>query len=688
MNNQRKRMYVSGFRFPVRGLFLASMLFSTAFLWRCASIYAPEGGPKDSLPPQVVLMTPEQGTRRFDQQRITITFDEFIQLKDQQKEFYTSPVMAKKPLLTIKGRGVQIDLRDSLLPNTTYSLNFGNSIRDNNEGNPLPGFRYVFSTGDEIDSMMMSGYAVDAFTGDSAARTLVFFYDPAVDSVPERDSTLFNALPLAMGRAEGNGIFFMQNLRPQPYRVYAVQDLNDNQQYEPGVDKVGFLDGSFDPADLPPFSVWYDTTRNYLTADPQLYFRMFMDKGFRRQNFNGSERPLQHKVMLYFGAPDPKIDTLRIDGIPDERIIREYLTKGRDTMALWLNVPSDSLPDTLRGRLAYYKHDSLNNLVLTGTDLRLGWAYFESREERREREKEEKLKAKAEEDGTEYTPPVKPNLFAYQTTAKGEVNPENNLAFTFDYPLVFMDSTSFKLIREGEEGRRYKVKYEVVADTSDMHRWLVAASWMPGQKYNLEIPAGAFRDVAGLSNDTLKLDFTILSPDKYGTLEVNVKGKMPQSKYILRLMDEKGKQLLEEKPFVSTGTYTFRYIKPGNVQLHVIEDVNGNGVWDTGSLIERRQPERVEVFRTATGDELLPMKVNWEIAYDLDMEQLFAPITMQRVVDQLRRSEAVRLRRREEEAEEKRQKEMQGANFRPQNQDGAVAGGFQNPNLSNNIYGR
>ena len=137
----------------------ATILFAGAFFTRCASVGTPTGGPKDSLPPVIVGVAPADYSTHFKSDKILIEFDEYVQLKDLQKELYTSPAMKRKPVATLRGKAVQIQIKDdSLLPNTTYAVEFGSSVSDNNEGNPLHGLRYVFSTGDEIDSLMMSGY--------------------------------------------------------------------------------------------------------------------------------------------------------------------------------------------------------------------------------------------------------------------------------------------------------------------------------------------------------------------------------------------------------------------------------------------------------------------------------------------------------------------------------------------------
>ena len=666
-----------------------AILFGSAFLCHCARQGAPQGGPKDSLPPVVMWAQPAFNTTNFNGKRIYIAFDEYVQLKDQQKEFFTSPVMKNKPTLLVKGRGIQIDITDTLKPNTTYALNFGSSLCDNNEGNPLNGFRYVFSTGPEIDSMFMSGYTVDAYSKDSVSKTLLFFYNAAdsaflrkpylalsdpqrPDSVPAFDSTLFNVKPAFIARAENNGIFIAQNLKPIDYRVYAIEDGNSNFTYEPGVDKVGFLDGVYNPAEQPDFMAWFDTTRMYMTAEPQIYLRMFMDKGFQRQNLSSSKRPQQHKVELYFGAPNPRIDTLVLEGIDSTQIITEYVTRGRDTINLWLNVPSEQLPDTVKGRITYWKHDSINQLQPVTQQLALAWKYIESKEEQKEREKQEREKERAERAGETYTPPAKPNPFQYKLSAKGDVNPEENISISFDYPIVEMDSTRISLIRYGEEEARYKVRYRLSQDTVDMKKWILSAAWSEGQKYQLMIPDSVFLNVAGERNDSIKSDFTIMSPEKFGTLTVKVTGKTDGACYVLQLLNEKN-ALLQEKKYVHSGVYSFRFVTPGNVKLRIIEDVNANGEWDSGSLLQHRQPERVEIYVPESGDELIVMKANWDIEITVDMARLFRPLDIEDIRGQLRKQEMVRLERL---IEERRKKALEQQNQQNQQMNSSSAGAF------------
>lgn len=673
------------------------LIFSSSLLWRCANISSPQGGPKDSLPPIIVSAAPMFNTTEFTGNTITIGFDEYVVIKDQQKEFFTSPMMKRTPQLTTVGKTIRITILDTLAENQTYALNFGNSVVDNNEGNVLSDLRYVFSTGREIDSMVMSGYTVSASKGDSVSKSLIFFYPAEVDSIPDYDSILLKHKPAVVARAANNGIFVAQNLKPIDYKIYAIQDNNNNFTYDPETDMVGFLDSVRNPLREPDFSVWYDTTRHYLTANPQLYFKMFTDGRFKRQSLAESKRSEQHKVTLYFGAPQPEILEFSIDSIAPHEIITEYETKGRDTINYWLNVPAERLADTLRGRVIYMKHDSVNNLVPDTAKLELFWKYFESKEEKKAREEEEKKKEKALRDSVEYVPPVVPNPFKVDYT-KGELNPERDLAFTFAMPLTEVDTSAIELYfagaaveqqaaaqpsgkpnkakKEGEEGAEPepelpRVSFKFEQDTANMKIWHLRTSWTPTSKYKLMIPAGAFRNVAAQQNDTIRYEFSTLNPDKFGTVVVNVMGKSPQSRYVVYLRNEGGK-VIDEIRHAQTGLYRFNYVPAGKVRVSVLEDTNDNGIWDTGNLIERRQPERTEPYVDANGEEIMEVKANWEVEVQADMNKIFAPITFESVNEQLRKTEAVRLKKIMEDREKRRLEALK----REQEGEGGGLGGF------------
>lgn len=645
---------------------VVALLFVSAFLSRCASMMTPTGGPRDSLPPVIVTMLPDNfSTNRptTNHGKIYIEFDEFVQIKDQQKEFFTSPQMKKKPTITQRGRGIVIQLRDTLLPNTTYALNFGSAIRDNNEGNPLYSMRYVFSTGPEIDSMVMSGYTADGYEADSVSKSFIWFYPvDSVKDVAEYDSTVFNYKPAVIARAENNGIFIAQNLKPIPYRIYAVEDKNDNQMYDPGTDQVGFIEGTWNPAEMPDFAMWYDSIRQYVSAEPQLYFRMFMDKAFKRQVLSESQRPKQHQAMLYFSAAHPEIRSLRFDSIPADRVIIDPQTEGRDTVALWFNVPSAMLPDTIKGEMIYMKHDTLNRLQPDTVSLKLSWRLIETKEQEREREKIERERKKAEAAGEKYEEPKQENPFVFNMPTSGDLNPENHLTIDFDYPLVSIDSARMLLTRQLEDNTIEDVPVHMVRDTAKLRRWYVRADWVPGGQYTLTIPDSVFRDVAGYANDSIVGKYTVYDPEKFATVKIHVQSRDPQMNYIVQLLDANG-SMKQERRNVKAGDIQFNYVPAGEIKFRVIEDRNGNGRWDTGDLVARRQPERAEMYVNETGEDTFATKTNWEIEFTMNMDKIFAPVTMQSLSRMLDEQEMQRLRReaekRAEEAAKPRQQNRQ-----------------------------
>ncbi|MDE5706817.1 MAG: Ig-like domain-containing protein [Alistipes sp.] len=635
------------------------LLFLLPFLWRCASVMTVEGGPKDTLPPVIVAMTPDNFATGFSERKIYIAFDEFVQLKDQQKEFFTSPRMKKKPQLTIRGRGIVIQIKDTLRENTTYALNFGSAVCDNNEGNPLHSMRYVFSTGDAVDSIVCSGYTADSYSADSVAKSFIYFFPAdSVEEVAGYDSTMFKHEPAVIARAENNGVFIAQNLKPIPYRIYAFEDKNGNQLYEPSVDQIGFLSEAYNPAELPEFSLWYDSLRHYVTAEPQLYFRMFTDEAFNRQYLKSSERTDRHKALLYFNGRHPQIDSIVFDSIPRSQVIVDPQTRGRDTVALWFDMPADQLPDTIRGTITYLRHDSLDRLVPATEKLRLFWRQIETKEEARERERLEKAREKALDAGEEWSEPEKPSKLTFRFSATGTVTPETDLSVDFDYPIVRIDTAAVLLTAQPDKKAPTPASFRLERDTANLRRWHIRTGWEEKTQYQLTFLKGALTDLTGERNDSLTTVFKGADPEKFASFTIKTRGKSDTARYIIQLLDERGR-LLQQKNTQGDATLRFNYVTAGNVKFRIVEDANGNGLWDSGNLVERRQPERAEYYADAKGTDTFAAKENWETELTIDMNEVFAPITMQSLAAMLDQREEQRLRKL---AEDRRQPGGNGRN--------------------------
>ena len=650
------------------------LLFSGAFFSRCANIMTPDGGPKDTLPPVIVKIEPGNFATNFKEKKIYIEFNEFVQIKDQNKEMFTSPAMKKLPLLTTRGRGIVITIRDTLKENTTYAIDLGSAIRDNNEGNPINAMRYVFSTGDKVDSMMCSGYTADSYKADSVSRTFIWFYiADSLPNTPGYDSTIFNRKPDVIARAQNNGIFIAQNLKPVNYRIYAIGDKNDNQLYEAGTDMVGLLDTVYNPAKMPEFAIWFDSLRMYPSAEPQLYFRMFTDKAFVNQRLVDAQRPEQKKALLYFNSDYPRIDSLLFDNIPSDKILIDPQTNGRDTLALWFNVPAEQLPDTIKGQIVYYRHDSLRQLSKTREPLKLAWKLVETKEQEKERERIEKEKEKAKAEGKEYKDPNYKNPFKLSISAGKEVNPEKGFDISFGSPAVKLDSTAMEIAIVDEKNNKTPIKWHLVSDTLNMCRWRVEAEWKEKTNYQLYIPKKSITDVMGYENDSTVVEFATYDPEKFATVSLNVQGS-GNNRYILLLTDNSGKTLQEIKD-AKTGKYRFNYVSPGEIRLRVIEDKNGNGKWDAGDVILGLQPERAEAYFNERGEDVFATKMNWDFEINIDMDKVFVPLTMANLVKMLDDKEESRLQKLYEEWQQK-QREGKGKEQNTNQQSSGGGMGF------------
>lgn len=216
-------------------LLVASCMLVMALFPRCAQIVAPTGGPKDTIPPHLVSAIPHDSSLNFHSKKIELSFDEFIQLHDLQKQLIIAPSLLRQPLFRAKLRSLSIQFSDTLKPNTTYTINMGNAIEDIDEGNPLQNFRYVFSTGPFLDSLELGGRLWQANTGMPDSNIAVFLYSDLKDSVVTKDK------PLYYTRTQGDGSFLFENLPHGTFKVFALKDANSDLQYDDTAESIAFL---------------------------------------------------------------------------------------------------------------------------------------------------------------------------------------------------------------------------------------------------------------------------------------------------------------------------------------------------------------------------------------------------------------------------------------------------------------
>ncbi len=589
----------------------------------CAKIGSLTGGIKDESPPGVVLTKPANPSVEFNQDRIEIEFDEFIQLKNINLELMVSPPMEVKPIVRIRKKSIIVDLHEKLRDNTTYTLNFGQAIADYHEGNILKNYEFVFSTGEYIDSLGVSGIILNAFNlQPSKEAVYIMLYDVDKDSVPYHD------MPLYIGKASQEGLFFINNIRPDTFKVFALKDVNSNFLYDNPDEMIAFMDTTFilSPelieAFLDSIKLLQDTltidslaiTRNdtsgidfqdTLLVPQEMHFSFGFDLYFfqedrKPQYLSDYRRTDPKRLEFYFNRP--LTDTLIIEPLnfahDTNWFIFENFKMG-DTLVYWIRDSLIYKQDTLKLHLNYRVTDSVLNYIPYDDTLYMVITQTVSKRKEQKKEDEEE-EVKKETLG-----------LSFNIRKGGTLDIYRKIKITPDHPVAFPDQSKINLfIKENNE--ELPCEFQIMNDSIFIRNYYLEHSWEEAMDYRLFIEPGAFTDIYGLTNDTIDLTYRIQSLDHYGKIIILMEHVNQQ--IIVQLMNEK-EQVIREKIHFQDGPMEFPFLEPGKYKLKVIFDNNLNGKWDTGRYLDKIQPEKVLYYTGA-----IEVRANWdlELKWNLD----------------------------------------------------------------------
>lgn len=569
---------------------LILLITLTIVLYRCAKVGTISGGPKDTTPPKMVGSTPILYANNFKGQRIRIDFDEYIVLKDLDKEFNVSPPMRKQPKVWVKDKSVIIQYNDTLHDNTTYTFSFGNSIVDNNEGNVLENFEFVFSTGDTIDTLGVYGTVVDAYRMQPPSeRILVTLYANLADTAPLKTRPLYTA------RVTKDGFYQINHVKAGKYRLYAFGDNNYNYRYDPYAEPFAFLDSvieltpqnilghaiplltdtlpASDTTKQPVVdSVRLQNLKNALHADLRLFTEINP-----RQYISGYYRPLREQLALKFNHPIVS-DSIYVYPLyfhlttPWYQV--EQLREKSDSILIWLTDTMLSAIDTLRMRVEYTANGRINADTLM-------FRYFVP----------------------ENTKPTKAHKMAITLSAGTSIAPNHLLTIETQYPIQQYFADSIQLLETGDTLWKPS-SFVLQPDSFSTRKFYLKKQWEPEKKYRLIILPSAFENIYGIVSDTLKTNFSIQRSESFGTLYIQ-----PVNFFYPCVV-----QLIQKNTVVYQQYYTseqrmkWEYLQPGEYELRAIWDVDGNKVFTPGNYLMHRQPERVVRY-----PETVKIRANWEI---------------------------------------------------------------------------
>lgn len=529
-------------------LYICILLISV----RCAQITPLTGGKKDVEPPKVLESNPPNASLNFATKEIEIRFDEYIVLKDVANQLIITPQTKELPDVEANGKKVKITFHETLLPNTTYKLAFGNSITDLRESNILPDYQYVFSTGSVLDSMTLNGLVLNAFDKKPEANLLVGLYPPDAN-----DSIIYKDKPLYITRTRGDGSFHLNYLPGKPFRLVAIKDQNKNLLYDGSEEPIAFPDNLVNPGDSVPVSM--------------LLFKEVPVKSFIRKTIS-----LEYgKAYIIYNKPQSTITAVKAKGLvlsaanPQMDSLTLYYTNKVDTLVTYVSYNS-SKQDT-----AYIKIPSRNSV--------------------------EKLQ--------------KNNAIRYSlTTNLTATMPYYELPrFALNFPVEAKNINETRItLTDLKDSVKAVMPFTVLKNAEPATAFTVQAAFKEEGEYKLVIDKGAFTNDDGRANDSVAYKFTTTTKDDYAQL--NMKLFFPKKeKYIVMLLNDKEMIVNEttvEFSLTSTSEkiITYRNLLPGNYFIKVVEDANKNGHFDVGDYFLHRQPE--PVFINPAPIKLL---AGWEI---------------------------------------------------------------------------
>lgn len=582
-------------------IILAVMIFSDS----CANTTTPpSGGPKDTIPPVITKMNPSPGSINVSRQKanITIEFNEYVVVKDP-KSLFLSPPLEKAPKYKLKGKGVVISFENELDSAKTYTLDLTNAIGDNNEGNMFPGYTLVFSTGDRIDSMMVTGTVQDCNTLQPLKGATVMLYKDLADSA------IFLHRPDAAVKTDEWGFFCMRNIQDTVYRMYAIIDANNNNIYEPESEKVAFLDTVIRPVvkvnDSLPELKKYDMkdTLHCLARNSEYELSIFREKPTKQMIVN-KERVGERTAYITFMAPYAEIEDISIKGVPSEKLITQFNIM-RDSLEIWVNDPVEQ-PDTFFLSVKYMKTDSLGLLNSFTEEIKLTKPKVGSVA------KSAKKDIKKEDTTAVFTIDAKP-----------ETVEQYGFVVEFKYPLVkdAFDSLTFRYLNPKQQ--ESTEKYSVEQDSLNLRKYIIRPNltMLPGYEYFLKIPHRKFMDINGFYNDSSEVKVVLPNDDKLSSISLELSNV--QNKYIVDLLNEKRDKVLRSYVVENDITLPFPYLKAGKYSIRITEDINRNGIVDTGNLLEHKQPEKVLFYKLSDGTFLIDIPEMTELEQKIDVAEMF-----------------------------------------------------------------
>jgi Big-like domain-containing protein len=516
-----------------RFLVLIGIILLSSPIWQCARRGRPTGGPKDSIPPIMITAEPPFRTTNFKAKKIKIHFDEYIKLKNVAKQLIVSPPLKYNPIITPLGsasKEINIEILDTLKPETTYIFNFGTSVSDNNEGNVLYNFKYVFSTGSYIDSLSLKGTIQDALSNKPDKEVAILLY--RVDST-FNDSIIYKGLPNYIANTLDTVVWEVTNIREGKYLLAAMKQKNYDYKFKPKVNKIAFYPELINiPVDsMARFNLsLFKETLDYKLARP-------------------SEMSKQHIVFGYEGnAKDLQVDLL--SKVPEDFESVEAFEADKDTLNYWFKTKTEL--DSLQFKVTNKSYKDTTYIDTVTVKLRA--RKFDS-------------------------------LLVGSNTSKS-ITLDDNIKMIANQPFKSFDVSKIKILDKDSVEVPFKTtmskfKKEVI----------IKFDKKPSNTYRLRMLPKSITTFYQQSKDTINFKVATKKLTDYGSIILKLKN-VKSFPLIVEIVNSKAK-VIASKYIEKQQEVSFLNLKPSKYFIRAIYDTNKNKKWDTGSFLKKLQPEKV-----------------------------------------------------------------------------------------------
>ncbi|MBR6774629.1 MAG: Ig-like domain-containing protein [Bacteroidales bacterium] len=572
-------------------------------LTRCANVVSPTGGPKDTVPPIVLQASPENQSTNFSGKEIHITFDEYVTLNNPNNNIMISPPLENNPEYKLNGKSLIIKFKEPLKSDVTYSINFGEAIKDLHEGNIFKDYSFTFSTGDVIDTLTFEGKVLQAADHKPSPDFFVMLYT-------ENDTLPFDSLPYLVKpnyvtKTDKEGKFKFSGLKENEYLIFALKDGNSNLRFDLPNEEIGF---TVDNLQLTINSLQLTIDSLQLTGDSlQLTSDSLQLTSDSLQLTSDSLRVKDEPFILYSFLEEDSVQRLLKKEVPEDGLLRFAFSYPAKDVKIEV---METLPDSF----AIYpthsaNYDSILWYFTPNKDSLLLAINYDTLINDTSQISLKPRKTEGRRRGKEQT--ISSLNIANNVTG-GKLKPEQDLIFTFKEPVteIIMRDTSWYIV--DKDTIINDLQFTKI-DSFGL-KYKLEKTFVPEQSYKIIIPDSVFFSFKGVTNDTTKITFKVPALSEYGNIFITIEKPEDVSQVIVELLDDKEK-VVERQIIGETSKVGFTNLVPKKYKLKATLDRDGNGRWSPGHYGRKILPENVIYHK-----DIFDVKANW----DIDLEEVWS----------------------------------------------------------------